>query len=200
MVKKIVNGGTIPNNSILYTIISVLLIYIVFLLYTTRQSDILFYKDDRTSNLDRFNNPYSPPLRNDYLSLFPILSSGNRGLNSVLDVRGSIPIPINVPTQGYPLDYTQIGILTKECNDRDHPLILPLMGRRCMSSRNKFQYYTISNTGSVNTKLPLKMKGRSCTTENGCDELYSGDEIYVEGYKSKFTPTIYENSTFDYIV
>jgi hypothetical protein len=45
------------------------------------------------------------------------------------------------------------------------------MGRRV--DRNKMQYYAISNTGTMNTKLPLKNKGRSCTDERGCDEIFT---------------------------
>ena len=79
-----------------------------------------------------------------------------------------------------------------------NPIILPLFGRHV--DRNKMQYYAISNTGSMNTKLPVKKNGRSCTEERGCDELFSGDDIFVEGYKASFKSTIYENSNnFAYI-
>lgn len=91
------------------------------------------------------------------------------------------------------MDYSQIGILTK------NEMILPLMGRRHMNGRDKWQYYTISNTGNLNTKLPVSVKGKSCTSEYGCDEIMNGDTVYVEGYNDTFKSTIYENSMFSYI-
>ena len=90
-------------------------------------------------------------------------------------------------------EYSQIGILTR------NGMILPLMGRRHMNGRDKWQYYTISNTGNLNTKLPVSVKGKSCTSEYGCDEMMNGDSIYVEGYNDTFKATIYENNSFSYI-
>jgi hypothetical protein len=78
-------------------------------------------------------------------------------------------------------------------------MILPLMGRRLMSGMDKWQYYTISNTGNMNTKLPVSLKGRSCSGEYGCDSINNGDMVYVEGYNDTFKVTVYENSRFNYI-
>ena len=73
------------------------------------------------------------------------------------------------------------------------------MGRRHMSGRDKWQYYSMSNTGSLNTKLPVSVNGKSCTSEYGCDQLMNGDTVFVEGYKTTFKATIYENSMFNYL-
>jgi ferredoxin-NADP reductase len=73
------------------------------------------------------------------------------------------------------------------------------MGRRHMSGRDKWQYYTISNTGNLNTKLPISVNGKSCTSEYGCDQIMNGDSVYVEGYKNTFKATVYENNMFSYI-
>jgi hypothetical protein len=136
-------------------------------------------------------DPNGPPLRNDGV-YFPKDSA---------DVRGNIPvrgaIPINMETRSTNMDYTQIGILTR--NQGQDPLILPLMGRQPMTGRDKWQYYTISNTGNMNTKLPVSLNGKSCTGEYGCDILNNGDIVYVEGYNNTFRATIYENSLFRYI-
>ena len=78
-------------------------------------------------------------------------------------------------------------------------MILPLMGRRNMAGRDKWQYYTMTNTGNLNTKLPISVSGKNCTSEYGCDEINNGDTIYVEGYRDTFTATIYETGTFSYI-
>lgn len=120
-------------------------------------------------------NVYSPPLKKETYGL-----------------------PINISTQGPEMQYTQLGILTRENSPDD--LILPLMGRRNMTSRDKYQYYTMTNSaGNINTKLPISVKGKSCTSDLGCDEVFNGDVVYVEGYKDTFRATIYENSLYKYI-
>ena len=137
-----------------------------------------------SSRQDVFNDPYSPPGKN------PVVYPRNSG-----DVRG---IPVNIQTRGVDNDYQQMGILTRS-NYSGNEMILPLMGRKHMSGRDKWQYYTISGTGNLNTKLPISVNGRSCTSEYGCDDIYNGDTVYVEGYKDTFNATIYENNQFHYI-
>jgi hypothetical protein len=137
-----------------------------------------------SSRQDVFNDPYSPPGKN------PVIYPRNSG-----DVRG---IPVNVQTRGVDNDYQQMGILTRS-NYSGNEMILPLMGRKHMSGRDKWQYYTISGSGNLNTKLPISVNGRSCTSEYGCDDIYNGDIVYVEGYKDTFHATIYENNLFHYI-
>ena len=141
-----------------------------------------------STRTDAMSDPYNPPLRNDGY-YFPRDSA---------DIRG---IPINIKTRGTGMDYTQLGILTPPNvrNAHNGEIILPLMGRRLMNGRDKWQYYTISNTGNMNTKLPVSLKGKSCTGEYGCDEINNNDTVYVEGYNDTFVATIYENSTFSYI-
>ena len=134
---------------------------------------------------DVMNDLYIPPLKNDNIYLPKITG----------DVRG---IPVNIKTRSVNTEYQQIGILTR-LNGGSQDMILPLMGRRTMSGRDKLQYYTISNTGNLNTKLPISVNGKSCTSEYGCNELNNGDTVYVEGYNDTFKATIYENSSFNYI-
>ena len=131
---------------------------------------------------DPFNDPYAPPLQDADGIIYP---------RDFRDMRG---IPINIETQGLATQYQQIGIL-----ENGTSLILPLMGRRSMIGRDKWQYYTISNTGTLNTKLPVTFQGRSCTSENGCDNISSGDTVYVKGYNESFRATIYENNLLQYI-
>jgi hypothetical protein len=109
----------------------------------------------------------------------------------------SVPSMHLVPqeTRGPSPGFSQIGILTKPAEN----LILPLMGRRLNSGRDKYQYYTFSNTGNMNTKLPISKSGKSCTGEYGCDEIYNGDTVFVEGYADTFRATIYENMAFQYM-
>ena len=107
-------------------------------------------------------------------------------------------LPINISTRGPETSYTQVGILTRDNSRED--LILPLMGRKSATNRDKYQYYSMTNSaGNINTKLPISVKGKSCTSDLGCDEIFNGDTVFVEGYKDTFRATIYENVMYKYI-
>jgi hypothetical protein len=139
---------------------------------------------------DTFNDPYAPPLKQDGL-FYP---------NDFGDMRGMIApvaVPINLETRGLSTGYQQVGILTRVNGQND--MILPLMGRRTMSGRDKWQYYTMSNTGNISTKLPVSVNGKSCTSEYGCEDISNGAVVYVEGYNDTFRATIYENNLFRYL-
>jgi hypothetical protein len=137
-----------------------------------------------STRLDPFNDPYAPPMKSD--GIYYPRTSG--------DVRG---VPVNIETRGLSTGYQQVGILNRLNGSSD--MILPLMGRRSMAGRDKWQYYTISNTGNLNTKLPVSVNGKSCTSEYGCDNINNGDTVYVEGYNDTFRATVYENNLFQYI-
>jgi len=125
-------------------------------------------------------NPYVPPLRDD----------------RSMDIRGPVAIPINVSTQGTGnAAYRQVGILTRINGPET---ILPLMGRPLFRNRDKWQFYTISEKSNF-IKLPISVKGRSCTNEYGCDNVYNGDTVYVEGYNDAFKVTAYDNSVMQYL-
>ena len=95
---------------------------------------------------------------------------------------------------GYDRNYNQIGILIRNNGSSE---ILPLMGRRKRTSRDKWQYYTMSGN-NLQMKLPISVNGKSCTGEYGCDEIFNNDTVYVEGFKDIFVATIYENNMFSY--
>lgn len=140
---------------------------------------------------DPLTDPYTPPVRCDSGSLMqaPI----------IMTVPGN-SVPINIPTQHYNTSYNQIGIITNRSAHKNE--ILPLMGRRTVTSRDKWQYYTVSGGGAggnLQAKLPVRVKGRNCSGEYGCEEIYDGDDVYVEGYQENFRATIYENGLFSYI-
>ncbi len=122
-------------------------------------------------------NPYAPPLRD--TTFF----------------RSSYGIPINVQTRGLDTAYSQVGILTR-INGVE--TILPIMGRPLHVNRNKWQYYSMSDKNN-SVKLPISRNGKSCTNEYGCDCLYNGDSVYVEGYNDAFKVTMYDNDRPQYI-
>ena len=112
---------------------------------------------------------------------------------NMTDPRGGIPI--NVKTQGYDAPFRQIGILTR---NNGGETILPLMGRPLITNKDKHQFYTMNDKNHM-IKLPISKNGRSCTGEYGCDDLFNGDTVYVEGYKDSFKVTMYENNSPSYI-
>jgi len=130
-------------------------------------------------------NPYVPPLR-DERYLVP---------NITYVPPGTVPINISTNVGAVDTSYRQMGLLTPLNGSGK---ILPLMGRPLFTNRNKWQYYTMSDQNN-SVKLPIVRNGRSCTNEYGCDELYNGDTVYVEGYNQAFKITIYDNDTIKYI-
>ena len=162
-------------------------------LITRKQNDI-------RNDLSRCDGNGGDPLTNAYVP--PVKCDAGGLMNNPVHI--SVPmnsIAINVPTQQYNVQYAQVGILTKRYGHNNE--ILPLMGRRTVTSRNKWQYYTVSggggNGGNLQAKLPVKVKGKTCSNEYGCEEVNSGDDVYVEGFQDTFQATIYENGMFSYI-
>ena len=205
MAKKCIPGVFCIENMtlavLLFLFIVLAYMYYVFIVKVTAVEIILnndpsILYTHKSSNVIRDPNvimdPYGPPFRTDG-TYFPSDSGDIRGLPIMPRSAG---IPVNIETRGLSSDYSQLGILTRG-NGSD--MILPLMGRRLMSGLDKWQYYTISNTGNMNTKLPISLKGRSCSGEYGCDSIMNGDMLYVEGYNDTFRVTMYETSRFNYI-
>jgi hypothetical protein len=106
--------------------------------------------------------------------------------------------PLNVSTNigAVNTSYRQVGILMSNKNIDGR--VLPLMGRPVFVNRNKWQYYTISNQHN-NVKLPIMVHGRSATRDQGVDQLYSGDLVFVEGENEHFRTKIYDTDTIKYI-
>ena len=132
------------------------------------------------NNNDILLNPYAPPLRDD--RIFNNTHCSNK-------------VPINVATQSFNTNYRQIGILTRVNGGE---VILPLMGRPLFSNRDKWNFYTMNDKNNM-IKLPITFKNKKCMNDQGCDTIYSGDKIYVEGYNDLFNATIYDNNNLEYI-
>lgn len=207
--KKCIPGLFCIDNLVLFFLI----IALIFFVY-------LFFRSQRSHILSAIQNTGSPPQSIN----INIMSNGGGGASnggplnfddgtspqnslagvpmavdigsmgpSPTRVVGAVPINIETrPNSGY--NYSQIGILSSGTGGGDG--ILPLMGRRL--SRDKWQYYTVSNSNMF-LKLPVKVRGRSCTSEYGCDEIIEGDSVRVEGYNGDYKATIYENTRFNYL-
>jgi hypothetical protein len=129
---------------------------------------------------DVLMNPYAPPLKDERV----IMTN---------DVRGGIPININ--TRAVDTNYRQVGLL-KRMNGPE--MLLPLMGRPLYVGRDKWQYYTMSDSNNQ-IKLPVSFKSKSCTSEYGCDEISNGDTVYIDGINATFQVTMYDNATMRYL-
>jgi len=137
---------------------------------------------------DPLINPYAPPLRDERYFINPFFN---------VSPPGAIPINISTSIGAVDTVYRQLGILTPTSgSSKDN--ILPLMGRPLFTNRDKWNYYSTSNQHN-NVKLPLINKGKSCTNEYGCDKLFTGDIVYVEGINEKYKVTMYENDNIRYL-
>ena len=166
---------------------------------------------------DVFFDIYQPPLRDDrYLTGGALDIRGNVGIGCAVPVfngstslvsapRGSTShasaphggMRINVSTQGTDdSEFRQIGILTPVSGNEER--ILPLMGRPLFTRRDKWNFYTLNDKNNM-IKLPVKVRGQSGTSEYGCDNVYNGDTVYVEGYKEAFKVTAYDNNVIRYL-
>ena len=138
---------------------------------------------------DPLLNPYAPPLRDER---YFIPGYNMRGVPP-----GAVPINISTNIGAVDTTYRQLGILTPS-NGSSKDSIVPLMGRPLFTNRDKWQYYSTSNQHN-NVKLPVSRAGRSCTNEYGCDKLYNGDTVYIEGVNETYRVTMYDNDTIKYL-
>jgi hypothetical protein len=124
------------------------------------------------------------------------------------DTRGFAPppgvraVPIQVPTQGYPEEYQQIGVLTAQggssTSASPNRTLLPLFGRRNATGRDRFNYYTRTD-GFNPIQVSLNYKNRQCDDDNGCDEIFSGDTVSVPQLGQTFVSTVYKYNVPRYI-
>jgi Family of unknown function (DUF5755) len=91
----------------------------------------------------------------------------------------------NIPTQGIPESYQSMGIIKTPDGK-----MLPLYGRRSISSRDRYNYYTRTDTYNP-IPIPVTIKGRDCQDQVGCPELYDGDKVNLLPTKEPGEVTIY---------
>jgi hypothetical protein len=175
--------------------LTIILMFVLLFVVT-----FLLYQQSKTYPRDTYPRDTYP--RHDVILLPPPeYSSGLVTLNSSaesltippLNVQPSLPL-LNISSQGKTPTFSQVGIMTRGDDDAT---ILPLMGRRM--GRGKYNYYTMSTNSTINSKLPVRINGRSGTAEYGIDEVSSGDVVSVDGYKDKFQVTLYDNAMFQYV-
>jgi hypothetical protein len=202
----------IENYSMFFLIICILII--VYLIYNNintqnitvnnKPSEKIIIKDNQRENSGWFGglipswpytnlpsdpllNPYAPPLRDERYFI--------PGFNGT--PIGAVPINISTNIGAVDTSYRQLGILTPS-NGSSKDSIIPLMGRPLFTNRDKWQYYSTSNQHN-NVKLPVLRAGKSCTNEYGCDRLYTGDTVYIQGINETYKVTVYDNDTIKYL-
>ena len=156
-----------------------------------------------SSSQDVLLNPYVPPLRDN--------SVGATRPN--YDIRGGVEtihyggmgggggasgVRVNVPTRSVDTTYRQVGILTRSGNGASQETILPLIGRPLFTNRDKWQFYSLSDKNNA-IKLPVIINGKSGTGEYGCNNVSTGDTIYVQGYNDAFRVTAYDSASLRYL-
>ncbi len=130
---------------------------------------------------ERLVNPLLPPERTYVLTNgggLPLIPSRNI---------------INMPSRGFSGGFQQVGLLYKKDPSGDgnnDGNILPLFGRPTNTNRDKWYYYTSSDKFH-SLKIPIKVKGRICNDEWGCNELYDDDTVEVGPYNGQFKVQIY---------
>ena len=96
--------------------------------------------------------------------------------------------PFNIPTQGIPQSYQSMGIVKTPDGK-----LLPLYGRRSISSRERYNYYTRTDTYNP-IPIPVHMKGYDCQDQVGCPELVNGDTVKMGATNETGEVTIYRVS------
>jgi hypothetical protein len=140
-------------------------------------------------------NTYRPEIKNEY----------NIRLNGLVSNSG-IDFPHTLPKPTYSLQ--QVGILTRvnSTMPEKEPVILPLMARELTTRRGRWNYYSMNDKYHM-IQLPVYLKQgntkrtgttRNCTDENGCEELFTGDIVSIEGYNEDFKVSIYERNNVMY--
>ena len=188
--------GVICLENMTLVVVLIVLFVVGFLIHVQfnkkNNSEIIIHNSYPTSNKGRLFSNLSSNEENDVLFNPYVAPMVNNMPPTTGDPRG---LPINIKTQGRNTQYQQLGILTRVNGPET---ILPLMGRETIAGRDKWQFYTISDKNN-SVKLPISSNGKSCTGEYGCNSLYNGDTVYVEGYNDAFKITMYENNTMQYI-
>jgi len=86
---------------------------------------------------------------------------------------------IDLPTRGYPDNFTQVGVLVKkgDPNENKNNKIIRLFGRQEYPGSYKYEYYTMINSGHDQIKIPVHTRRK---------ELYDGDTVKIKELNDKY--------------
>lgn len=100
---------------------------------------------------------------------------------------------IDYPTQGYPDNFTQIGllILNKGVHNSDNENnILRLFGRQEHPGSYRYEYYTMINSGLDKIKVDIPLRGKK--------EIYDDDIIHIKEVDKDYTAQLYRYDEIKY--
>ena len=110
------------------------------------------------------------------------------------------PIPVSIPTRGYPSQYQQVGVLKPQADAPNvylqNHMLLPLFGRQTYSGSSNWNYYS-GNDSTATIKLPVIRNDckRDCLANVGCRELYDNDIVQVRGLPGTYQVQLYQMDT-----
>jgi hypothetical protein len=176
-------------------LLGLLLLAIVFFIFTWPQhtqsplQEIIYRKAPSsppvTVNVAPGDDRYSIAPRPERFWNAPVDMEGiTRGL--VNPIVGAVAPPFNYATQGVPEKYQSYGLVTLDDGQQ-----LPLYGRKTATRSDRFNYYT--RTDSYNpVPVPIYYKGRDCQDSTGCEEIFSGEDIRLQGNGKQGKVTMYQ--------
>jgi hypothetical protein len=100
-------------------------------------------------------------------------------------------MPVNIPTRGLSSGFQQVGVLFEEGASDDRRRILPLFGEITYPGSRMWRYYTGSDSHPP-VKLGVKYQNRECMDDTGCEEIYEGQTVKVDGYDCDWRAKIYK--------
>ena len=159
---------------------------------TNLKNGIDYYKNDIDNKLSLYKNQ----LDQNIVNRNKIIDSVNFSKQSLYKERVDnilFPpekIPINIPTRGPTSGYQQVGVLIQVDGIGNNKVKLPLFGQKLYPRSRQWNYY-IGSDGFNSIKLPIFYNGRNSMDQFGCDEIYDGGIVNVEGYDSAFKASIY---------
>ena len=188
------------NNTTIFTFIIVILV-IIFIYFSLQADTNTNYKPNINYEITNNYNKERPPImlsskqEEVYIPQFPQNSIDiirNYDYNKIDDplVEPTRRVPrheihphimkqmIDIPTRGYPDNFTQYGVLTRMNKDNNtnednyDNKIIRLFGRQEYPGSYKHEYYTTVNSGNDQIKIPINTKNRK--------ELYDGDKVRVD--------------------
>lgn len=97
---------------------------------------------------------------------------------------GLTALPVNIPTQGLPESFQSVGIINVG------EQVLPLYGRRTAGGRDRWNYYTRTDTYNP-VPVPVQFQRRDCMDDVGCTEIMSGEDVKIEALRKEGKTNIY---------
>lgn len=181
--------------TIIFLILLILLLYLIFKPYFSAQKCNIINQYPNNPDTPKENdinkeNIYAE--RNDiirqydYNRIFDVLEQPVRRIERDQMYPSYFRNIIDIPTRGYPDNFTQVGILIKQGHSRknEQNKILRLFGRNKFPSSNKYEYYTAINSGLDQIKIPIDNKRKN--------ELFDDDVIYIRELKDSYRVNLHK--------